>query len=183
MFNTAQKLAWVSMAPLGWPVVPPVYCSTAISSWEWAARVAGVSGVIGDQRGEIDFAPGALKSAPPQAQESCRRRRQEIRDTANDQRLEPGRALQSRKLRIEHRQTEREHHRRLGVGDLIFELARGRQGLKLTTRPPAISTAKNADHKMRRVRQVQSDVDTRPDAERLQSLCRAASQDRGVRER
>ncbi len=26
-----EMLAWVSIAPLGVPVVPPVYCSTAIS--------------------------------------------------------------------------------------------------------------------------------------------------------
>ena len=27
-----ERLAWVSIAPLGVPVVPPVYCSTAIAS-------------------------------------------------------------------------------------------------------------------------------------------------------
>ena len=26
------RLPWVSMAPFGWPVVPPVYCSTASAS-------------------------------------------------------------------------------------------------------------------------------------------------------
>ena len=31
-FTLMERLAWVSMAPLGVPVVPPVYCSTAMAS-------------------------------------------------------------------------------------------------------------------------------------------------------
>ncbi len=33
-----ERLAWVSMAPLGVPVVPPVYCSTATASGVSAGR-------------------------------------------------------------------------------------------------------------------------------------------------
>ena len=31
-FTLMERLAWLSMAPLGVPVVPPVYCSTAMAS-------------------------------------------------------------------------------------------------------------------------------------------------------
>ncbi len=40
-FTLAVRLRCVSMAPLGTPVVPPVYCSTARSSIEMVGAVNG----------------------------------------------------------------------------------------------------------------------------------------------
>ena len=34
-----EMLAWLSIAPLGVPVVPPVYCSTAMASGVITGRV------------------------------------------------------------------------------------------------------------------------------------------------
>ena len=44
MIETAEvRLPWVSIAPLGRPVVPPVYCKSAMSSGEMAGHTAGAT--------------------------------------------------------------------------------------------------------------------------------------------
>ena len=57
-----QMLPWVSMAPLGRPVVPEVYMITATSSASIGSRVGERRGVAGDG-GERRPSPSAAASA------------------------------------------------------------------------------------------------------------------------
>ena len=60
----AKMFRWVSIAPLGVPVVPPVYCSTATSSGESGARVSGRPAFAGHQVGERARALHPRRLAP-----------------------------------------------------------------------------------------------------------------------
>ena len=45
-----MRLPWVSMAPLGRPVVPPVYCSSATSSTDGSGQRRGGCGAVDEPR-------------------------------------------------------------------------------------------------------------------------------------
>ena len=77
-------------------------------------------------------------------------------------------AFERRDLRIEHRQPEGDHDLRLGVGELILQLARRGERTEVDNAAAGHQHREEADHEVRRVRQVQAHMHAGADAERLQ---------------
>ena len=131
--------------------------------------MAHADAVIVDQRREIDLAAGAADALRRRSEGARHRGGQKIFDAANHQRVEARGAFLGRDLRIEHRQAERYHHLRFGVGDLIFKLARRQQRTEIDHPSAGQQHGEERNHEMRRVRQVQSDMHAGSHAERLQA--------------
>ena len=135
-----------------------------------AVRVASERAVVGDEHGEIDLAAGSADPLRRWPERRRNRSREEVRDTAHNQRLELASALQRGNLRIEHRQFERNHHPGFGILDLVFEFPRCGERAEIDDTPACHEHREEADHEMRRVWQVQTNVHTGADAERLQAF-------------
>ena len=134
-------------------------------------RVALERAVVIDQRRKFNLTAGSSDSIRRRTEGAGNGGRQEVLDAADHQRLEFRGALQGRDLRVEHRQAKRDHDLGLGVCELIFELPRCRQWTEIDDPPARHEHCKKADHEVRCVGQVQSDVHAGRHPERLQALC------------
>ena len=135
---------------------------------ERPVRVAREGAVIGEERGKIELAAGPGDTIRRGAEGARDRRRQKVLDAADHKRLELPCAFERRDLRIEHRQPEGDHDLRLGVGELILQLARRGERTEVDNAAAGHQHREEADHEVRRVRQVQAHMHAGADAERLQ---------------
>ena len=140
-------------------------------------RMRGEAAVVVEQCGKGDMpvvaadVDGLLASL-----HLCRHRlgrRRHLGDVADDELAQPRRAEHHRHLRIERRQVEREDEVGAAVLDLVFQHLRRVERRVIDDRAAGFEHAKECDHVVRRIRQVQPDVNPRADAQALQPLGRA----------
>ncbi len=75
MLTAAVRLRWLSIAPLGRPVVPPVYCTTQTSSGETSGqRGGGAASGSGRMRASHATGSGATGEGPHAASSPTSRR-------------------------------------------------------------------------------------------------------------
>ena len=95
--------------------------------------------------------------------------RQVVGDRAHDQLLEPRLALHRRHLRVERRDVERDQDVGLQIADLELELTRGVERAVVDHPAAGLEHAEEGDDVVRRVGQVQADIDAGFDAELLEA--------------
>jgi hypothetical protein len=131
-------------------VVPPLYCSTAISS----GGGAGTGRALGDGR----------RHRPRDGN------RQKILEASHDKGAQLPLALEAGDFRIELRQVEGHHHLDLGIPELMAELARGIERAEVHHATAGEEHAEEGDEIVRRIREMEADGDAGTDAERAQPL-------------
>ena len=104
------------------------------------------------------------------------RRGRELREFADDQRLEPRLRQQSLHLREQRGEIERDENVGAAVLDLVFEHALGVERRIVDDDAAGFHHAEERDHVMRRVGQIEADMHAGADAELLQARGEAVGQ-------
>ncbi len=178
--QAAVRLAWVSIAPLGKPVVPPVYWMTASASRGSPSVDGGIAPVVVEKVAERDDA----LVGPDLRQHVLRRherlhrpgREREFGELADDEPLQPRRVEKLLRLRIERGDVEGDEHVRLAVLDLEFERAQRVERRIIDDHAARLQDAEKGDRVMGRVRQIEADMHAGPDAELLEARGRAVGE-------
>ena len=97
-------------------------------------------------------------------------------EIADHQRLQPRGIEQARHLRIEQREIERDHNVGLAVLDLVLQHLGGIERRVVDHRAARLQHAEEADEIVRRIGQVEPDMDPRSDAEHLEAFGGAAGE-------
>ena len=176
----AVRFACESIAPLGVPVVPPVYCRTATSSC--GETCTGTGRLASRDHLHVRHMQRVGHKARPllpfeQREQRRLGRRKDGRHRTNDDLAQSGLRRHRVDLAADHRQIGHHHDRGAEIGDLLLQLPLHVERIEVhhRCRPPR-AARRYEDHRIGRVRQAEADLDALADAEILQSPGGAADQ-------